>query len=88
MLKTYLDLGLSLEDIIKDLKVNTSSPLGKEKIIMLRNIIDNKHTPDSFTQTDRNNFEKFLRPQGIDLPEAEIINFRDRLRNNKIDEED
>ena len=80
-IKAYKDLGFTMEEIVRNLK-------GKVNINLLVSIANNLHTPSSLTKADIENYQKNLKPLGINLPFDYFEKMNQSIVNTKIDEED
>ena len=80
-IKAYKDLGFTMEEIVRNLK-------GKVNINLLVSITNNLHTPSSLTKADIENYQKNLKPIGINLPFDYFEKMNQSIVNTKIDEED
>ena len=80
-IKAYKTLGFTMEEIIRNLKSTTN-------IDLLVSIANNLHTPSYLTETDIENYQKNLKPIGIDLPFDYFEKMNQAIVNTKIDEED
>ena len=80
-IKAYKTLGFTMEEIIRNLKSTTN-------IDLLVSIANNLHTPSYLTETDIENYQKNLKPIGIDFPFDYFENMNQAIVNTKIDEED
>jgi hypothetical protein len=80
-IKAYKDLGFTMEEIVRNLK-------GKVNIDLLVSIANNLHTPSYLTKSDIENYQKNLKPLGINLPFDYFEKMNQSIVNTKIDEED
>ena len=85
VLKQYLNLGYSLTDVMELLKISKEKGIGGSKFNILKKIIDDQHIINPITTQDIRNYKKFLSPLGIELPQQEINEIQDRIKNKSIE---
>ena len=86
-LKKYKDLGLSINDIIRIMKIKPGTKVGDR---LLRDIIlidRNQHMPilESGSRTDVENYIRILQEEGVENPFPDLMEINNKIINKEIE---
>lgn len=86
-LKAYEQLGLNYKDLVRSLKINKNTPVGKKLDAELQAAYGNYFIPQTYSLEDLQNYNKNLGSRGVPFPKEFLDEFNNAVENTKIDED-